>query len=313
MSGKLSSILVAVGMLSVLLFSGCNPSADLSLKFSPDHTTAYKATSEVIRSYRFEQPNFGKLKEEQNEDLIEMSFTQTIQSVDADGNATARITINALKVDIIKKNKTKLSFDSQNEKDQNAPMAKLLGQSYTIKITPSGTVEVLDTKKAIAAVTSKYEKGVATLILNSNNVANRHGVPALPKNQTTGLSVESSWSNLVPPLPDMFAPKSYEKTYTRTAIDDTIATIQMNAGESADPAEGVQPNMLNALAKMFDNTDDYTGTLKIDLATGEVLKSDETLVSISLMQEMPENADPEKGPDTLTMQFIHRIQLEKLD
>jgi len=64
---------------------------------------------------------------------------------------------------------------------------------------------------------------------------------------------------------------------------------------------------------MFDNKDDYTGTLKIDLTTGEVINSAETLTSTYIAQEMPENADPEKGPDVLTMQFINRIQLEKLN
>ncbi|OQY06928.1 MAG: hypothetical protein B6I25_02925 [Planctomycetales bacterium 4572_13] len=101
MLNKFASVLVAVGMLSVLLVSGCGPSADLSLKFSPDHTARYKATTETTKLFRFDQPNLGKLKEEQTQSLIEMDFTQTIQSVDADGNATARITVNDLKIDIV--------------------------------------------------------------------------------------------------------------------------------------------------------------------------------------------------------------------
>ncbi|MHC5141984.1 MAG: hypothetical protein ACYSOY_00110, partial [Planctomycetota bacterium] len=113
----------------------------------------------------------------------------------------------------------------------------------------------------------------------------------------------------------LLAPKSYEKTYTLTAIDAEVATVKMTAGESAVPAKGDSPAAggMGMFAKMFDNQDDYTGTLKFDMATGEVLSSTETLISTYTAQEMPENGDPEKGPDILTMQFINRIQLEKLN
>ncbi len=315
MSGKFASILVAVSVFSMLFVSGCGPSADLSLKFSPDHTTSYKATTEVTKLFRFDQPNLGKLKEEQTRSLIEIDFTQTIQSVDADGNATAQITINELKVDIINKNESQLSFDSRNESDKNAPMAKLLGKSYTIEISPDGRVKALDTKSATAAVTSAYEKKIVKSLLDPKAISDRHQITALPKDPANGLSKNDTWSKVVPSPPGLLAPKSYEKTYTLTAIDNTVATIEMSASESAQAAAGgtQSAGSMGIFAKMFDNKDDYTGTLKIDLATGEVFASDETLISTYTAQEMPENGDPEKGPDTLTMQFINRIQLEKLD
>jgi len=315
MSGKLASILVAVGVFSMLLVSGCGQSADLSLKFSSDQTTDYKSTTEVTKLFRFEQPNIGKLKEEQTKNLVEMAFTQTIQGVDADGNATALITINALKVDIINKNESQLSFDSQDESDKDASLMKLLGKSYTIQISPTGQVKSLDTKDAMAAVTTAYEKKVVKGLLDPRALARRHQVTALPKDAAGELSEEDTWSEVVPSPPGLLAPKSYEKTYTLTAIDDTIATVEMTAGESAQPAEsGSQASGgMGMFAKMFDNKDDYTGTLKIDLATGEVVASTETLISTYTAQEMPENGDPDKGPDVLTMQFINRTQLEKLN
>jgi hypothetical protein len=315
MLNKLSSILVAVGMFSVLLFSGCGQSADLSLKFSPDGATAYKATTEVTKLFRFEQPNLGKLKEEETKTLVEMGFTQTIQAVDADGNATAQITINDLKVDIVNKNESRLSFDSQNEKDQNAPLAKLLGKSYTIEISPAGRVKPLDTKDAMAAVTSAYEKKIVKGLFDSDSIANRHQIAALPKEAADELSVEDTWSEIVASPPGLLAPKSYEKTYTLATVDGDVATIQMTAGESAETVEGSSPAAggMGMFAKMFDNEDDYTGTLQFDLATGEVILSAETLISTYTAQEMPENGDPDKGPDVLTMQFINRIQLEKLN
>ncbi|MBC8378393.1 MAG: hypothetical protein H8E62_04385 [Planctomycetes bacterium] len=315
MSSKMSLILVAVGMFSVLLLSGCGPDADLSLKFPSDRVTAYKATAEVTKLFRFEQPNLDKLKEEQTKTLIEMDFTQTIQAVDADGNATAQITINDLKVEMINKNKSQLSFDSQKESDKDAPLATLLGKSYTLQITPSGQVKTLDTKNAMAAVTSAYEKKIVKSLLDPKEIAERHQIAALPKDLADELSVGDTWSKVVASPPGLLAPKSYEKTYTLTAIDAAVATVQMTAGESAVPAEGGSQAAggMGMFAKMFDNQDDYTGTLKFDLETGEVLSSVETLISTYTAQEMPENGDPDKGPDILTMQFINRIQLEKLN
>ncbi|MHC4908039.1 MAG: hypothetical protein ACYTBW_07360 [Planctomycetota bacterium] len=283
MLSKLSSVLVAVGVFSVLLFSGCGSSADLSLKFSPDGATNYKATTEVTKLFRFEQPNLDKLKEEETKTLVEMGFTQTIQSVDADGNATAQITINDLKVDIVNKNESRLSFDSQNEKDQNAPLAKLLGQSYTIEISPMGRVTPLDTKDALAAVTAAYEKKIVKGLFDAESIANRkrRQMSFLSKIAGVRLSLlrRGYW------LRSLTRKHTYWQPLTETSPQ----------------------------SKMFDNEDDYTGTVKFDLASGKVLSSTETLISTYTAQEMPENGDPEKGPDVLTMQFINRIQLEKLN
>ncbi|MHC4237030.1 MAG: DUF6263 family protein [Planctomycetota bacterium] len=315
MSVKLSVILVAIGLFSVVSLSGCGQSADLSLKFSADDTASYKSTVETVKLFHFDQPNLGKLKEEQTQNLIEMMFTQTIREVNADGSATATITIDGLKVDIINKNESQFSFDSQKEDDKTAPLAKLLGQNYTVTITPGGTVTLLDAKKALASVTSTYEKKfVKGMLLDPKAVAIRHQITAFPKDAAPAYSVDDTWSQVAPSPPGLLAPKSYNKTYTLTGIDGTVATVQMAASESAEPVESAQPaGGMGMFAKMFDNTDDYTGTLKLDMATGTVLTSGETLISTYTAQEMPENGDPEKGPDVLTMQFTHRTQLENLD
>lgn len=312
MSGKLVSVLIAVGVVSVLSFTGCSPSAELSLKFSPEQTTTYKATTETVKVFRFEQPNLDKLKEEQTKTLVEMVFTQTIESVDKDGNAVAKIMIDDIKIDIVNKNESQLSFDSQSEESKDAPMAKLLGQSYTIQITPEGQVKPLDTKAAASAVTAPYEKKIAKSLFDSKAIVARHQTTALPKDRAL-LSVDDTWSEVVPSPPGLLAPKSYEKVYTLTAVNGSVATIDMAAGESAKTAEGMSQaaGSMGIFAKMFDNKDDYTGNLKINLATGEVIASAETLTSVYTAQEMPENGDPDKGPDTLTMQFINRILLEK--
>ena len=315
MLSRLSSVLMVLGVVSALLLSGCSQSVDLSLKLSADDTSAYKVTTETVKLFRFDQPNLGKLKEEETKTLAEMGYTQTIQAVDADGKATAQITIDSLKVVVINKNESRLSFDSQNENDQDSALAKLIGKSYTIEIDPAGRVKALDTQDVTTAVKSDYEKKIAKGLFDEKSIAKRHEIAALPKDATGELSVEDTWSEVVPSPPGLLAPKSYEKKYTLTAIDGATVTVQMTAGESAEAVKGSSPagGGMGMFAKMFDNVDDYTGTSKFDLASGEVISSVEKLVSTYTAQEMPENGDPEKGPDVLTMQFTNLIQIEKLN
>lgn len=312
MSGKLTSVLIAAGVFSMLLVTGCRQSADLSLKFSPDRTSSYQSTTEVTKLFRFDQPNLDKLKEEQSMNLVKMNFTQTIQDIDAEGNATALITIQDLKVDITSKNESQLSFDSQNEADRNAPLAALLGQSYTIQISPTGHVTLLDAKDALATVTAPFDHKMANGIFDARAVSKRHQVAIMPEDAANALSVKDSWDKVVPSPPGLLAPKSYKKTYTLTAIDGDIAKIEMTAGISGEGPSDSGSSM-GIFAKMFDNKDDYNGTAKINLTSGDVISFKETLISTYVAQEMPGGGDPEKGPDVLTMQFIDRVELQKLD
>ena len=317
MSRKVCGVLAGLTVCAAIMMSGCNPSGELSLKFTPDQTATYKSVSDVVKDFRFEQPNLGKLREEQTKTAIEMTFTQTIQSVDDAGNAVAKITIDGLKVNIINKNENRFSFDSSKQDDLKSPLAKLLGQSYTIQISPDGDVKVLDTKKALTAVPTGYENKIATSLLDNDNITQRHQIQALPKNAAANLSVGSTWDVVVASPPGLLAPKSFKKVYTLSSIKTVdgskIATVKMTATEDAEPAGGVSAGGMGMFAKMFDNEDAYTGTMTINLDTGTVLKADETLISTYLAQEMPENGDPAKGPDTLTMQFTNRVGLEKLD
>ncbi|MBC8379556.1 MAG: hypothetical protein H8E62_10315 [Planctomycetes bacterium] len=310
MSRNLCLSLTGLTIGLAIIISGCSPSTNLSLNFSPEDTASYKSVSEVVKDFRFEQPNIGKLREEQTKNTVEMNFTQAIESVDADGNATANITIDSLAVNIINKNETRLAFDSS--KDSSSSLAKLIGQSYKIQITPAGDVTVLDAANALAAIPSGYENKIAAGILSNDSIIQRHQVPALPKEASSNLSVGKSWSQVVASPPGLLAPKSYKKTYTLSGISGNITTVSMVATEDSEPVKGAAAGM-GMFAKMFDNEDNYKGSMTLNQETGALISSEETLVSTYLAQEMSEKGDPAKGPDTLTMQFTHKIKIEKLN
>lgn len=312
---KASVNLIAVCLICALFFSGCGSSESMNLKFAPQQTAVYKTTTAVIKDYRFEQPTLGKLTEQQTKNSVVMEYSQDVQSVDESGNATLKITIDQLKIEIINKNDLQLSFDSHKDTDKNAPLMKLIGQSYTIRMTPLGKVEVVDTKQAMAAVTSAYEKKIVQNILDPKSIMARHEIPAMPNDPAMKVSAKSTWSEVIPSPPGLLAPKSYEKVYTVTGINNNIATVQMVGAESTEAAKGSISSTggMGMFAKMFDNKDDYTGSMQINIATGQVLDFEESLISSYIAQEMPENGNAEKGPDTLTMRFTNRIKLEKLN
>ncbi len=131
------------------------PSIRLALKFSPADSTTYRVALENDKSVQWEG---GASKPEgfqggHTGNKMEITFAQQIQRVDDQGNATARITIKALKYLVTIKNNVTLDFDSSRQEDRSNPLSQLIGQSYTIEITPSGEVsKVPDTGDALAAV-----------------------------------------------------------------------------------------------------------------------------------------------------------------
>ena len=131
--------------------------------------------------------------------------------------------------------------------------------------------------------------------MDDKSIIQRHQIGALPKNTESSLAVGDSWDEVVPSPPGLLAPKSYKKTYTLTAVDDTSATVEMIATEDAEPVKDTSSGGMGMFAKMFDNEDDYKGSMTIDLNTGTLRKSEETLVSTYLAQETPENGDPAKA------------------
>ena len=275
-----------------------------------------EVTTEVTKDFRFEQPTLDKLREEQTKTVIRVGFTQTITAVDAHGVASAEVTIDSLTAYMTNKNEVKLSYDSATPEDKSNPLANLIGQRYTVQIAPEGKVVGFDSDAAKKAVTGGFEARLAERIVSEEGIRERHEIPAL---WGAGKGGVKSWTQVVPSPPGLLAPKSFQKTYTLTGVEShqgqKVAVVTMNAMESAEPVEGQKtPSAagMGMFAKMFDSEDVYTGKLLLGLDSGDVIEYDETLVSTYLAHEMPENATPDKGPDTLTMRFTNRVSMKKL-
>ncbi len=307
------------------------PRADLRLKPAVDDSTMYKFAEHWVSSLRFEQPSLNKLDEKKTGTNIEMKFLQRIESVDKEGNAIARVTIKAFKYHVMVKNEVTFDFDSTREADKDRALSKLIGQSFTIKISPDGGVEVVDAKKARNAVKGGSDGTAARGLLSKELIAKRHSILALPDAGNRVVSVPQggktriyyqgdSWIRIKPSHPALkWAPKSLAKTYTLEQITKEkrhrVALITMNGAESVESAEDAPESagLMGIFGNIFDPQEIYTGRFTLDLDTGKVMEYNEKFVGTYTAMDTPKGKDSDKGPDVLTMGFTHEISMEMSD
>ncbi len=296
------------------------PSVKLALKFTPEDSTTYKVALEADKSVLWEG-GASKPKGFQGGhtgNKMEMTFVRQIQSVDDQGNATARITIKALKYLVTIKNNVTLDFDSSREEDGSNPLSKLIGQSYTIEITPSGEVsKITDTSDALAAFTGdSVADKVGVRLLSADAIRQQHTIPALPAVGKNQLRTGDNWSSMKKVSFDLMGTKSYEKIYTLKEINDVgnrrVAVAEMEAVASAENAKQLHKEQtMDVFSGMFDNTETYTGELKLDLSAGKVEKCREELrVEWFIVNPNPKADEP---PVALRMIATRLYRIEKID
>jgi hypothetical protein len=321
-SDKISSFVAGAVICSLLLAAGCAQTATLALKFTPQDSTTYRVIMEAEKSGEWKGASPGKppaFKGGHTGNKMEMTFTQQIQSTDDKGNAVAKITIKGLKYLTKVRDNPVLDFDSSREENRNSPLGKLIGQSYTIEITPSGQVsKVIDVSGARAAVRgSSSANKTATTLLSANAIKERHTIPALPVTEKNQLHTGDNWNSIKTFSFDMMGSKSYERIYTLKEIKDTdgrwVAIAEMKAVPSSEMAKQLHKEQGTSLfAKMFDNTETYTGQLKFDLTAGKVEKCFEELKSEWLAVD-PSASERDEKPDMLQLTAVRLYHIERID
>ena len=244
-----------------------------------------------------------------------MTFDQEIQSVDEKGNATAKITIKELKYSSMVKDEPPFEFDSSKLKNPSHPLAMLIGQSYTIKIAPTGEViEIIDTSEAESAARKGSEiPGAALRMLNQEAIKDRHGTLLLPDADKNQLQIGNNWSKTKTFSFGIMGADSYEKIYTLNQIKDQdnhqVAFIKMNA----IPASETPKEQVADFLKRSDNTKTYTGELELDVTAGKVKKYLEKLQLNWTTDFPPAEPKTNKEPAILTMSATRLYSIEKID
>lgn len=292
----------------------------LALKFTPQESTTYRLARENDRSVLWEGPEETRkgFKGGQARNRMEMTFEQKIHSVGDEENAIAEITITALKYVTRLKDNITLDFDSSRAKDQSNPLNTLIGQSYTVELTPWGDVtKVIDASDARSAVkgnTSGHR--TASNLLSDKAIRERHVIAALPDPNENLLRVGESWSRIKSFSFDMMGAKSYEKIYTLEEIRNVrkhqIAVTRMNAVPSAEEAKELHKEQVSSpLSQMSDNTERFTGELKLDLTDGNVMEYHEELLIEWFIVDP--NPDDDERPAVLRMTAGRLVSLERMD
>jgi hypothetical protein len=293
----------------------------LALKFTPQDSTTYRVILEADRSVTWEGPLPEKpaaFKGGHTGNKIEITFTQRIQRVDDKGNATAEITIEGLKYLAKVKDNITLDFDSSQNKDPNTAFAKLIGQSYTVEISPAGQVtKVIDVSKAQATVKgSSAAHSAAVAFLSADAIKQRHSIPAMPPADKNQLRPGDSWSSIQAFDFGMMGSKSYEKTYRLKEINGAdnrqVAVVEMDAIPSAEMAAELHKEQATGpFSKMFDNTEIYTGKLSLDLTAGKVEECSEKLLSEWVIVDPSPKDD--QAPAALKMAALRFYDIKKLN
>jgi hypothetical protein len=293
----------------------------LTLKFAPQDVTTYRVTTESGKSVDWEgslQKKPSAFKGGRTGSRIEMTFTQRIQSVDDEGNAVAEITIKGLKYLGRVRDNTVLDFDSSRQQDQDSPLMKLIGQNYTVEISPAGellkVVDVTQARAAVGGSTSAHR--AATGLLSAEAITKRHTIAALSGAGKHRVQAGEDWSKVEALSFDMMGSKSYEKVYTLKEVKDidnrTIATVDMQAIPSSEMAQQLyKEQTVNPFAKMFDSRDNYTGRLKLDLTAGKIEECLEELTTEWVMVD-PNPANGEE-PSALRMTATRLYHVEKIE
>jgi hypothetical protein len=310
-----SKILAFAGIIfifALLLITGCA---------APMDSTTYRVKIEADKSLSWESPDPNKPKGftgGYTGRKTEITFTQEIQSTDNKGNSVAKIIINQLKHLQTVKNEIKMDFDSSRQQDRQNPLSKLIGQSYIIEMTASGGVsKIIDANDARAAIReTSTADSTAVNFLSQKAILERHTIPARLPDNINQLRTGDKWSSIQNFSFDIMGSKTYEKIFTLEEITDVnnrrIGIIRMEAVPSAARARELhEEQSASFLANMSDNTETYTGELKLDLNNGRVEEYREKLITEWLIVD----PNPKEGelPAALKMGAVRSYSIEKID
>ncbi|MEN6306765.1 MAG: hypothetical protein ABFD91_03335 [Anaerohalosphaeraceae bacterium] len=312
---RMMQVCMVSAAVMIAAINGCSSSVKMAYAPTVGQTATYESSSSLIKDFKFEQPTLNKSREEQTSTLVTVIYDQKIAEVQPDGSAVADITIKAVQCKMVNKNEVRYEFNSADEKNKTDTLNSIVGKGYRIAISPEGKVTVVDATAARAVVVSGEGQKIAQKIFMDESIKERHQLP-MPAADKNVISAKKTWSSVQPSPPGLLAPKTFEKIYTVSEAGKDKVVVTMAAKESLEKTaenQAAGASSMGIFAKMFDNQDQFTGTLVMNPTNGTVSEYNETLVSSYVAQEKPQNAPADAAPDTLLMQLTYSISLKKLN
>ncbi|MGB7581060.1 MAG: hypothetical protein WBL85_01245 [Sedimentisphaerales bacterium] len=262
-----------------------NGQVKIALKSTVGELDKYKITTVARRTTKWQGPvpNKAAFDESFSEERVEMAVTRRIQTVDANGVATAKVSIDRLKCFFTSKGQTTVDFDSTRNSDSKNPLIQLIGETYTIEFNPQNIVSFVDDLPPVTTMmkgeTVSDKEGREIVLPDS--IIERHSTIQLPKQGQEMLKPGGKWSSIKTFVFGKMGIKSYEKIYTLKELRNDgreIAVIDMNA----IPTSEVEPRYTGMKAEegasqKFDSKELYTGAGEFDVKAGRIENYNENL------------------------------------
>ncbi|MGD0553184.1 MAG: hypothetical protein ABSB25_11145 [Sedimentisphaerales bacterium] len=263
-----------------------NGPVKIALKSTVGGLDKYKITTIARRTTKWQGPVPEKaaFDESFSEERVEMAVTRRIQTVDANGVATAKVSIDKLKCFYTSKGQAILDFNSTRNSDSSNPLIKLIGETYTIEFNPRNIVSFVDDLPPVTTIMMKGDTvsdKIGTEIVLPDSIMERHSTMQLPKQGQEILKPGGKWSSIKTFMFGKMGLKSYEKIYTLKELRNDgreIAVIDMNA----IPTSEVEPKFAGKKAEegasqKFDSKELYTGAGEFDVKAGRIENYHENL------------------------------------
>jgi|GEM_PF-159667 len=300
--------------------------ANLTLAFKTGQVTTYHlitgwqrqvAVRTTVKGETSEVPSAG------TGTAVEMTFSQSVQGVDPNGQALLGIEIKGLKVLTQQVGDPVIDFDSSRTEDANKPLAKLIGQGYQIRMGPDGNVagvlNVGDARMAVASNRGSDEGKAAARLLSDESIRDRHTLSALATSGGGLHKSGQSWSQVRTVSFDALGSKSFEKVYTLKGVEKadgrSVAVIDMHGALSSkgnQQAYGTE-DVANAFTKAMDMTFTYRGECRLDLGAGQVERAGERLeVQWVALDPRAKIGSTEGEPNSIVMISTHIYEINRV-
>jgi hypothetical protein len=298
---------------------GAAQAVALRLRYAVGQATTYKVTTENERSIAWEGDTTNKppaFRDGHTGQRIEITFDQTVAQVTSSGNAALDITIKALRFLGRARDQVVLDFDSARPADQQHPLAHLIGQRYRVEVTPRGAVLALS---GLDAVRQAAQGNVTALrVLSDKGIEHRHEIPALMALDSATVEPGGQWNSIRTISFGILGSKAYDRIYTLQAVEGSgnqqTAVVAMEAIPPVVGAGQALPEQTaNPFAAMSDNTDSYTGQLKLDLGTGRIERYVEQFAAEWVTADPAAMQSGQTNPAVLRMGMREWYELERVE
>ena len=277
------------------------PVSDLTLAYDVGQADTYCLSSESTKSVRFEglrpdDKSLGAFDSAIAGWLLDITWTQTVQAVDPNGQAVLLIEIQGLVYKGYRMGELAVDYDSAGAQNEATALADLVGLSYRIRVDVKGQVlQVLGAEEASTGLgQGKAQLDIAQGLLSEKMVRARHRIK--PLNTAPDQSAkDQTWTASESFVFGRMGGKTFEKTYVCQAVDAAASRVEIRLADFKSMDKSV--SSVHTPSLPFTSEDQFTGALTLDTRMGQVKMYRESLeITWAFVDpESRDDAQPRKG------------------